>query len=219
MRCTSCNEPILPVVAVDIDGTLGDYHGHFISFLEQYLGITRSEDNYDGVEQFRDWVCRTYGISLDKFRQIKLAYRQGGMKRSMPIDEDARRLCRAIQQAGAELWITTSRPYLRLDNIDPDTHFWLDRHDIKPDGIIYGDDKYAQLNRVVGAYRVVAVLDDLVDMIELSEELFGRKVPILRRTQYNDGVIVEQEVASLLEARILITDRIGMWYQQNGKSE
>src|SRR3954451_14658495 len=120
MLCTQCGRPIKPVVAVDIDGTLGDYHGHFVNFASAYLGRKLpSAENYRSNKRFAEYL----GISLAEYRIIKLAYRQGGMKRSMPIFTGAKPLLRTIEEEGCELWLTTTRPFQRLDNVDPDTRF------------------------------------------------------------------------------------------------
>ena len=117
-----------PVVAIDIDGTLGDYHGHFLRFAEAWYGRTMP-----------DAATINPGLPLHKFmrtskstyRQCKLAYRQGGLERSMLAYPGASELTRAIRIAGAELWITTTRPYLKLDSQSPNTMHWLRRHCIR----------------------------------------------------------------------------------------
>ena len=82
MLCTHCSRPVTPVVACDIDGTLGDYHAHFVNFAQQYLGRKLPlVENYQSNRRFAEYL----GISLPEYRTIKLAYRQGGLKRSMPI--------------------------------------------------------------------------------------------------------------------------------------
>lgn len=217
MICTDCGNEVKPIVAVDIDGTLGDYHGHFIEFINAYLHSDGPiGEGYDGSIRFRDWVQSVYGISVEKFREIKLAYRQGAQKRSMPVYPGAANLCRQIKSNGAELWITTTRPYLRLDNIDPDTRFWLDINRIEYDNIIYDEDKYVKLGNRVETRRVVAVLDDLPEMVDQASQVFGISVPILRRTGYNSAAFEVREVDTLREAQDQITSRIDQWYKTKG---
>lgn len=177
------------MVAVDIDGTLGDYHGHFIKFAEGYLGHGRNGINYAGRERFRDWFCKVYGIDLTTFRDIKLAYRQGAQKRTMPIYHYASRFMQRLHEAGAEVWITTTRPYLRLDNVDPDTRFWLDFHEIEYEGLIYDKYKYRILAARVDPDRVVAVVEDLHEKVQEAEQHFGTDKVFWRRNVYNAGVI------------------------------
>ena len=156
-----------PVVGLDIDGTLGDYHSHFTRFAEQWCGreMPDPHKNTEGVPLF-SWL----GMSKATYRQCKLAYRQGGMKRSMPCYEGASELTRAIRREGGEVWIATTRPYLRLDNIDPDTRHWLRRNGIQFDGVLFGEHKYRDLKKILGE-RVMFVVDDLPEMTEQAESI------------------------------------------------
>jgi hypothetical protein len=208
MLCTKCSRPILPVVAIDIDGTLGDYHGHFIEFAEAYLGHSLPRD-YDGVGEFSD----SLGIPKATYREVKLAYRQGGGKRCMPVDPFAYQLMYSLRTQ-AEVFITTTRPYLRLDSTDPDTRHWLQRHRIQYDGLLYDEDKYTVLAGIVHPDRVVAVLDDLKSQLDSAERQFG-PVGFLRRNHWNRGLIHERTVFTLREAELYIIDRINKWKEQH----
>lgn len=172
-----------PVVALDIDGTMGDYHGHFLAFAALWVGrpMPAPEDINPGLPLYKHM-----GVSRATYRACKLAFRQGGLKRSMPVYPGARELTVAIRKAGAEVWITTTRPYLRLDNIDPDTRHWLRRSKIQYDALLYGERKYKDLARNVGADRVVAILDDLPEMYEQADALDLK--PWLRDQPYNRHV-------------------------------
>lgn len=192
MLCSNCSQPVQPIVAVDIDGVLGDYHGHFLRFAANWTGaelkglLTASLDGYHGDEPFGRYCSRIFGITIDQYRECKLAYRQGGQKRSMPVFPGATHLCASIKDTGAELWMTTTRPYLSLDNIVPDTVEWLERHNIEYDHMLFDLDKYEQLAKRVDDKRVVAVLDDLPEMCLAAERLyFGRDVPILVNNPFN----------------------------------
>lgn len=157
-----------PVVALDIDGTLGDYHGHFLRFAEGYIGkpMPDPRDVNPGMP-----LHKHMRVSKTTYRQAKLAYRQGGMKRSMPVYPGARELTVALRKSGAEVWIATTRPYLRLDNIDPDTRHWLRRNKIQYDGVLWGEHKYRDLVKNVGLQRIVCVLDDLPAMCTQARSL------------------------------------------------
>jgi 5'(3')-deoxyribonucleotidase len=180
MRCSRCSAVIRPVVAVDIDGTLGDYHHHFLEFSEVYLDRDLRR-HWDGTG---DW--ETYlGLDRRTYQELKLAYRQGGMKRSMPAFPMAAILMGEVQDAGAEVWITTTRPYNRLDNVDPDTKEWLRRNKIPFDYMLYDEHKYERLAQQVDHGRVIAVLDDLPDQCEAAARLFGHEVVIMRYAMHN----------------------------------
>jgi hypothetical protein len=160
---------VKPIVALDIDGTLGDYHGHFTRFAEQWLGrdLPAPSTINPGLPLYRH-----LGMSKATYRQCKLAYRQGGMKRSMPMTTGADLMCRAFRKAGAEVWICTTRPYLRLDNIDPDTRHWLRRNKIQYDAVLWGEHKYRDLVKNCGdKARILGVLEDLPELLQQATDL------------------------------------------------
>lgn len=169
-----------PVLALDIDGTMGDYHAHFLRFASQWYGreMPDPELNTEGVPLHK-WM----GTSKSTYRECKLAFRQGGLKRSMPVDPHAADSVRLLRRRGVEVWICTTRPYLRLDNIDPDTRHWLRRNGIQFDAVIYGEHKYRQLAKTVGANNVLAVVDDLPEMIQQAHKM-GMPT-IIRSRPYN----------------------------------
>lgn len=180
-RC-SFEKLVKPVVALDIDGTLGDYHGHFLRFAEGWIGrpMPDPQQNTDGVPLYK-WM----GVSKSTYRECKLAYRQGGLKRNMPVYEGASELTRYMRRKGAEVWICTTRPYLRLDNIDPDTRHWLRRNGIQYDGVIFGEHKYRQLRDLVGAARVALVVDDLPEMLLQAGVALPSAWRLIRHQPYN----------------------------------
>lgn len=194
MLCSSCGDPIKPIVAVDVDGTLGDYHGHFLNFAAGWLDqgldplLKGSLNRYNGLYPFSMYCKELFNIDLKTYRDIKLAYRQGGMKRTMPIFPAAKPLVDAVNAEGAELWLTTTRPYLSLDNVVPDTMAWCARHQIDYFGMLFDDDKYKTLAERVDPKRVVAIFDDLPEMYDAARERFFSHVPILVEGRYNFGV-------------------------------
>lgn len=209
------------MVAIDIDGTLAPFHEHFLNFAHDYLGGRFSStthqvgvwSGYDGTVGFRDWFCDTFSISTAQWKDIKLAYRQGGMKRTMPAYRHGVELTRYVAGQGAELWLTTSRPAYRLDNIDPDTQEWCRRNFVQFDYMLYDDDKYERLAERVDPARVVAVLDDLPEMYDAALVRFGPDVPILAKSQWNRGVNRKYEVPvdTLQKSALLIGQRILNW--------
>lgn len=217
MLCSRCSEPIKPVVAVDIDGTLGDYHGHFWEFAHSWLGAEVDVvEPYRGEQPYREWFCSTYDVDITTFRSIKLAYRQGGLKRTMPVYPGARAFLWAIESAGAELWLTTTRPHDRYDRIDPDTREWIRRHSLPFDGLLFSQGKIAELAERVDPTRVVAVVDDLVENLELATNEFGAGATILRRTRYNQAVRWPFSVLNLREAQEAVIDAINYWTTMRG---
>lgn len=165
---TPISSQTAPVIAVDIDGSTGEYHEHFRWFAELYLG-KKLELDWD--PEFKGSFNRALHISKRTYREVKLAYRQGGMKRCMPVRPGAAEMTRELRKQGAQIWICTTRPFLRLDNIDPDTREWLRRNKIQWDHLIYGDAKYRDLVANVGRSRVVGVYDDLPEQVESARAL------------------------------------------------
>lgn len=173
--------PDAPIVALDIDGTLGAYHAHFTKFCGEWTGkaMPPVEEPTGGVP-----FHKHLGISKTTYRRVKLAYRQGGLKRSMPVYHGAGALTRVIRDAGCQVWITTTRPYLSLDNIEPDTKHWLRvRAEAQYDNVLFGEHKYRDLVKAVGRDRVVMVIDDLPEMINQACDLGLRAY--IRTQPYN----------------------------------
>lgn len=155
-----------PVFAFDIDGTLGNYHGHFMRFAQEYLGRELAPwQQYDGTRSFAQFI----GVSKSTYRTIKLAYRRGGMKRSMPAFIDMIDVVRYLRGRGAEIVIATTRPYLSLENIDGDTRHWLKRNGVPHDEVMWGEHKYRDLIKARPG-RVIAAIDDLPEMMQQAEQ-------------------------------------------------
>lgn len=211
MLCSRCNRDVQPVVVLDIDGTLGNYHSHFIKFAEDYLQRTLPK-SFAGMGTF--W--ESLGLPLDEYRQIKLAYRSGGLKRSMPRMPYMGFFLGQVYGLQPEIWIATSRPYLRLDNIDPDTRFWLDHHGIMYDGLLFGDDKYEQLARNVEAGRVVAIVDDESEQLRTARRLFPGAA-VMAASKWNEHVPQEEGIPryTLSDAGTVVSYRIRQWRHKN----
>lgn len=214
-----------PVVALDIDGTLGDYHGNFLQFAERYFDHPFTLSHGAGLENPGLPLWKWMGLELREYRDAKLAYRQGGWKRWMPAYPGAAELTWAIQSAGAEVWLCTTRPYLRLDNVDPDTREWLRRNEIHHDGVIWDplheedETKYHELIRQIGADRVASVVDDLPEMIDAAYEvgLGGMLGPILRDQPYNRHYDNGRRSGSCEEIQIRVLHDIERWKRDHAQ--
>lgn len=122
---------------------------------------------WDGEGDFEDYL----GLTRKEFEAAKLAYRQGGFKRWAPAYHDelfalvkAQNACTVLHMP-FELWMTTTRPYLRLDSIDPDTQFWLKNKGVNWDHLLYDEHKYLRLAEIVGPERIALVLEDIPDYV------------------------------------------------------
>lgn len=205
MLCDHCGSSVKPVVSFDIDGVLGDYHNHFIRFCVKYWAHTSVKPwAYDGSIEFEEWL----GLTKIEYREAKLAYRQGGTKRWMPAYQGAMEAVRTVRNAGADIWISTSRPWQRLDNIDPDTREWLSRNAIRFDGLLYGDDKYHQLVQAVDPARIVGVVDDLDYQCRLAEKA---GVPFFQVARQHNSTCVVEPRGTLVEAVDWAIQNVRTW--------
>jgi phosphoglycolate phosphatase-like HAD superfamily hydrolase len=209
-----------PVVALDIDGTLGDYHAHFLWFASVWLGrdMPSALDVNPGMR-----LSEFMGVPHSVYRECKLAYRQGGLKRFMPVYPFASKLTDEIHNLGADIWLCTTRPYLRLDNIDPDTREWLRRNGIQYDAVIFGGledepNKYPELVRQVGADRIVAAVDDLPEQVNMAM-VAGIRTVYVRDQPYNRDLNLANfsRVLSLEELWYsYLQYDIGEWWAHHG---
>jgi hypothetical protein len=174
---------LAPVVAIDLDGTSGDYHGHFLWYLNN-IYFPYGHDIRDFAGQIKaNWNSArgefSVALGMDKaeYRDAKLAYRQGGLKRCMPQFDNDHNLggiqqdVEAIRALGIQVWVTTNRPWMRLDNIDKDTKYWIDNNMGQVDGVIFSQEKYHDLIDNVGYDRILGVFDDLSENIQEAERL------------------------------------------------
>lgn len=180
--------PLAPIVALDIDGTTGDYHSHLVKFAEQWTG-RKIEFNPDPKQKFN--FCRELGMSKHNYRLMKVAYRAGGTKRSMPVFTGAGELTKQLRRWGIQVWICTTRPYQKFDNVDPDTREFLRRNHMSWDHILYGDYKYRDLVKIVGKDRILAVVDDLPEQIVRARKL-GLPA-IIRQGRHNEHWLKQPE--------------------------
>lgn len=175
-----------PIISLDIDGTLADYHGWFLRFATDYFGRTFPPATALNPS-LKLW--RFMGIRKVDYNDCKLAYRQGGMKRSMPCLPGADELTKRLRRDGCEVWICTTRPYMRLDNIDPDTQEWLRRNGIVYDALMYdprdGDAKYTELARQSKGRTVLGIAEDLPEQAERAMKCLPNPPIWLRNQPYN----------------------------------
>lgn len=207
--------PLAPVVALDIDGTLGDYYEHFRWFAELYLQRP--------VEIHWDWsdngeFSEALGLGKEEYRQIKLAYRQGGMKRCLPAFPGVSDLGQIIRgNRGVQIWICTTRPWQRLDNIDPDTQFWLNKNVGRVDGVIYGEDKYLDLVDIVGKDRIIGVVDDLPENVVAAQSLGLRAA--LRSGGHNEPFRRTRPQTPIVGDTYEMARQIRRWIDEHNKEE
>jgi hypothetical protein len=202
-----------PVFGIDVDGTLAEYHWHFLNFAEQWLGREILDQPYRGTEPFYNFI----GVSKQTYRRIKLAYRQSGLKRAMPVVHGAPELTKALRGIGAEVWICTTRPYLRVPGVEEDTRVWLRRNGIQYDELLMGEHKYRDLVKHVGAANVVAILDDLPELIQRAKAV--NLLPVLLRRHHNTTFSWPLAPNGLAHAQALLLELFEAWRNGEPASE
>jgi hypothetical protein len=163
-----------PVVGLDIDGTLLDYHRHFLRFAAGYFGHDPDDPGYLDYDA-RLPMNKHLKVGKASYRQCKLAYRRGQLKRSVPKLEppypDASELTRLLRRWGCDVWLCTTRPYLSHDEVDDATRHNLRRNGVVYQGLIWGEHKYRELVRTVGKERIIGVIDDVPEMCMQAHSL------------------------------------------------
>lgn len=207
MRCTDCGTQVRPVLVSDIDGTLADYHNAFSLFASTYWDIpVQYPMTWNGVGNFEDYLK----LTRQQYREAKLAYRQGGSKRWMPVFRGVSEMMNEMAARGVEVWVCTTRPWQRLDNIDPDTREWLRRNKIKVSGLLFGDDKYDQLLQRVDLDRIVGVVEDLPEQFDVAKEM-GLPVFQVKRVHNSAPVCERAPAGTLPQITKWVCDRLEQW--------
>lgn len=216
MLCSACSQIVRPVVVFDIDGTLAEYHNHLERFCREYWDLHRGPSSgWDGSGEFEDYL----GLEKDQYREAKLAFRQGGQKRVMRPIEDGIRLYQHVFHLDPfiEIWVATHRPWRRLDNVDPDTQWWLDRFSIKRDHLLFSEDKYADLVAQVDKDRIVAVFEDLKPMCDRAEEL-GLPVAQVARPHNSAPSEIHYSRGTLGQLTYWVDAQMRAWNDKNDRS-
>ena len=209
MLCDHCGGKVTPVFVCDIDGTIADYYSHFLKFLSGYWHKP-FPDNWDGTGNWEDYL----GLSQDRYRQAKLAYRQGGMKRNLPLYASALWFIDEVEKMGVDIWFATARPSQSLSNIDPDTQFWISSCGWNVKGLIFGEDKYHQLLGCVDKDRIIGVLDDLGENLQVAHNLGLPTFQVARRHNSGAGLKWERR-GTLADALTWLRTNLQDWQKEN----
>lgn len=124
-----------PIIALALDGSLADTHGHFLRFAALYFGkqLASPHETNPGLKPWH-----FLKITRAQFDDCWLAYELGAMKRSAPCLEGASAVTARLQRDGCEVWLTTARrTSASIDRVDADTLEWIRRNGIKYDALIY----------------------------------------------------------------------------------
>lgn len=200
-----------PVFGIDIDGTIGRYHQHFVQFAQGWLGRSLPPADEFSGGSFSSYL----GLSKSTYRKIKLAYRRGGLKRSMPVISGAYDLTATLRKRGAVVLLCTTRPYLSLETVDDDTRHWARRNGIQHDGIAWGPKKYLDLSRL--GTRVVSVLDDEPEMLRQAMDagLIANKIVRPYNIPFEvHGSVNGYACTTLSDAAIAMHEQLDIWEEK-----
>jgi hypothetical protein len=117
-------------------------------------------------------------------------------------------MTRIIRKRKGRIVVCTTRPFLSLEDVEPDTVHNLKRHGVQFDYILHGENKYRDLVKLVDPARIVMVLEDQDDMLAQAASL---SLPAVRRvTLWNMGSPLHwtPEVHSLKDAEQLALNRM-----------
>jgi len=131
-----------PVVVTDLDGVVADFFAQFDMFC-----LGRAGKGYKELSQ------------ADREVAVMAFYQEGRFRETGLIDGAVGAL-RAIKEAGNKLVVITARPYWKVRRIATDTHFWLDKHGIKPDQVLWSRDKSGAVWENIHPAKVVGFIED-----------------------------------------------------------
>lgn len=164
------------VVGVDIDGVLNDYPACFLRWIEN-MGIGCA----GGLKVLKEKV------GVDRYRELKSAYRESGEKVNQMVKKGARELLNGLQLLGCAVVALSRRPYWRYHRIYADTLEWFERNGMDIDAILFHSEKHR---------KILNNFSNLVAMVEddpnVAREVAAIGVPVaLVNGELNDGVEVD----------------------------
>ena len=92
--------------------------------------------------------------------EYKDEFHSSGRFRELPAIEGARDGLHALKAAGYTIVIVTARPYWQFKRIYADTLYWLDKHDIPRDLLLFDRDKVEVVHRALAPAWPIAFIED-----------------------------------------------------------
>ena len=135
-------------VMVDIDGVLTDYPGCFLRWVEENTGI-----NYVNVQVMKSV------LGIPAYEIIKEQYRDSGVKRSLPLNQDAFEILVVCKRMDYIILVVTTRP--DREPVRTDTMFWLHDKHIPYDNVFFVTDK----KEFVKEHTIDIIMDDEMDKL------------------------------------------------------
>jgi hypothetical protein len=140
-------EKLNKIAIFDIDGVLADYPKCFLSWVNDNYNL-----KYDSIDEMKKT------IEISRYEEIKLKYRQCGIKRKLPIDKDIVSLIKKCKNVGFTIWIVTTRP--DIEPVKSDTLFWLKNNKVPFNEVFFVNDKKSFLKNLKCNKNINLILDD-----------------------------------------------------------
>jgi uncharacterized HAD superfamily protein len=124
----------------DIDGVLNDYPDSWTRFLTDERGDVIME--YVDIFNPLDLNTAKAQIPYQLYRDLKADYRSSGYKETIPCNDYASSILKAIKTLGYHIVIITSRPIKTHPELFKQTINWLDTNDLVYDNLMFDEDKH-----------------------------------------------------------------------------
>jgi len=149
-------------VIVDIDGVVCDYR---TGMCEWICASAVEPDLADAAKRCvteQKYVnAINLGISHDRWQRMKHAFRVDGVKRRLPVYNDAPNFLARMRASGVPIVMLTSRPIDQYPNIFSDTIFWLNANQLPFDYVWWSHDKGERIAQIEGLkQRILFAVDD-----------------------------------------------------------
>lgn len=119
------------VCAIDLDGVVVQYPEFFVEFINK-----KTNANHQNLFDARK------NLSNDEYLEMKDAYRQSGVKQTIPLRDGAKEFVEFLKSKDYSVVIITKRPYKKYFRIFADTKANLDSNKIPYDGVIFDSEKH-----------------------------------------------------------------------------
>jgi phosphoglycolate phosphatase-like HAD superfamily hydrolase len=173
-------------VVFDMDGVLVYYPEYFLEFVDKAMLSTPWWPGVKKVEELKspDDLWTQLGMSLEKYQELKTAFVEDGGLLQLPPVMEALELVDDLRTAGYAVVIVTSRDKSSLEKMELDSYKWLQKYDVRVNGIYFTLDKARFIKKNFN--NVTMVVDDHALEVERMKEA-GIPAVCLDRPYNRDG--------------------------------
>jgi len=164
---------MIKFVATDIDGCLSEYPKHFLNWVEKYEG-----------NKFIDILDLKNSRSEEEYEILKNTYRNSGIKRTLPLLDQAQKTLTEISRQGYKLCVVTTRP--KTEPVYTDTEYWLNNNDIPYDELQFTNNKVSYfLEKGIDNFEII--IDDDYEVIKRIASLSSNTKAIYFNKNIEEG--------------------------------